>query len=222
MAWMELWVRLKVVDLVAQTALITFTEKLEFENELLGLVRYSYWGMNAKGGGNEELLAEVDRVIRMDSAFTNQNKHLYLLALAAPGVGEGTGPSGDGKSRILMSTGDLTLEKDFPIRGTGGGESASDESKFAFDCLVREQDGRREKGYQGRLNGRLNGVEVVDLKAGEVWRLIVRAASANEASERVERMLITRSRKQGLLLNPHYQKYELLASIQIGRKEGVR
>lgn len=231
-AWVELWVRLKVVDLVAQTAWMTFTEKLDFENDLLGLIRYSYWGMNAEGTGNDELMEEVDRVIRMDSAFTNQNKHLYRLVLveAAPGdVGRagssGTGgasAAGDEEFAIFLSRGDLALERDYPLHESCGETTAPAENVFAFDCLVRERKSDRERGYCGRLNARLSGVTVSDVKAGEVWRLIVRATSPEEAAGKIESMLITRSRREGLILNPHYQKYEIVSSRRLERKEKVR
>lgn len=231
-AWVELWVRLKVVDLVAQTALITFTEKLDFEDDLLGLVRYSYWGMNADGAGSEDLIEEVDRVIRMDSAFTNQNKHLYRLVLAeaAPGDdgravssgADGDSTSEDGELTILQSRGDLALGRDYPILESGSGTTASARDIFAFDCLVRERTNDREAGYCSRLNARLNGVAVSDMKAGEVWRLIVGATSPEEAAENIKSMLVTRTRREGLILNPHYQKYEIISSRRLKRKEKVR
>ena len=68
----ELWVRLKVVDLVAQTAWMTLTEKMDFEEQLCGMTRYSYWSMDADGG---DALGAIEKAVKLDSAFTNQNKH---------------------------------------------------------------------------------------------------------------------------------------------------
>jgi hypothetical protein len=194
----ELWVRLKVIDLVTQTAWFTFTEKLDFAGRLGGIVHYWYWGMDAEGADAKGILGEVDRVIRLDSAFTNQNKHLYRLSAAA-----GTAPA----------LGNLPLESDFPMRGDAtpaGGEL------FAIDCLVREKRPDRETGFTERLNGRLRGVAVSKLKYGEVWRLIARASSGESALADVEKMLVSRSRREGLLLNPHYQQYEILSTTRLG------
>ncbi len=185
----NLWVRLKVVDLVVQTAWMTLTEKLDLGGELVGLARYSFWGMELDGSDAGRVLADVDRVIRMDSAFTNQNKHVYLLQVEE-------GPSAGG----------LVLEKDYPIMT----EERDAKGTYAVDCLVREVTTAREEGYRDRLNARLESAKVTGLVAGEVWRVIVRAESEGEAVEKVEALAVTRSRRQGLLLNPHYQRFEIL------------
>lgn len=201
----DLWVRLKVIDLVAQTAWMTLTEKLDFESDLCGIIRYSYWGMEAEGESAGSILAEVDRVVRVDSAFTNQNKHFYSLSV-------------HGGSELLAS-GDLDLDGDFPVRKIDGSDPA-DKAVFACDLLVREKSLEREKGFTSRLNARLDGVKVTGMKAGEVWRILVMASSEEEAAGKVKEMAVTRSRREGLLLNPHYQKYEFLGkTVVCGRKE---
>lgn len=191
----DLWVRLKVVDLVVQTAWMTLTEKLDLGGKLVGLARYSFWKMELEGPDKNKTLAEVDRVIRMDSAFTNQNKHVYLLEI------EG-GPS----------TGGLELGKDYPVMEEKGDARWT----YAVDCLVRELTTAREEGYRDRLNARLERVEADEVVAGEVWRMLVRAGSERDAIEMVESIAVTRSRQQGLLLNPHYQRFEILAVRQAG------
>jgi hypothetical protein len=213
MAQVELWVRLKVVDLVAQTAWMTFIEKLALGDLLRGLVHYSYWRMDAEGAGKEDLLEEIDRVIRMDSAFTNQNKHYYRLLVAGKDEGVPT------MERLLAgaeirSRGDLVIEEDFP-RGDGG-------EVYALDLLVREKDTGREEAYLDRLNARLDGVRVTQLQAGEVWRLLIRAKDAEDAAGKAQELAVTRSRREGLLLNPHYQEYEIISAIRIGQEEGVK
>ena len=191
----DLWVRLKVVDLVVQTAWMTLTEKLDLGGELVGLARYSYWGMELDGADAGRILEDVDRVIRMDSVFTNQNKHVYLLRVE-------DGPSAGG----------LALEKDYPIMT----EERDTEGTYAVDCLAREVTTDREEGYRERLNARLESAKVTGLVAGEVWRIIIRAGSEKEAAEKVEALTVTRSRRQGLLLNPHYQRFEILAARPSG------
>ncbi|MDD4856883.1 MAG: hypothetical protein PHD74_02115 [Candidatus Krumholzibacteria bacterium] len=191
----ELWVRLKVMDLVAQTARITLAEKLNFADRLRGITRYWYWGMEAEGADEKNIVEEIDRAIRLDGAFTNQNKHLYRLAALG-------GPA----------RGDLALEKDLSL---AGGTAAGGGNLYAFDCLVREKRPDREIGFTERLNARIKGVTVSGMKHGEVWRLVVSASSEKAALADVERMLVSRSRREGLLLNPHYQQYEIIAATRV-------
>lgn len=223
-ARVELWVRLKVVDLVVQTAWMTMTEKLDLGGTLAGLSRYSYWRMDVEGPGREQILDEIDRVVRMDSAFTNQNKHLYLLKVLDPGVSRGgvragssggmpVSVTGQGGPSDGMSRGDLSLEKDLARLECGGVQGGAGEI-HGFDCLIRELKSDRDRGYRERLNARLRNVEVTDLGAGEVWRILLRAGSREEAYEEVKRMVVTRSRREGLLINPHYQDYEILPSFE--------
>jgi hypothetical protein len=216
----QLWVRLKVIDLVTQTARITLTEKLDFAGTLAGMTHYWYWGMEAEAADAAGALEEIDRAIRLDSAFTNQNKHLYRLSAGGRALG------------------DLALEKDYavgsgadtsaegPIGGfatgpgaevsaPGTGFRAGISALFAFDCLVRERRPDREAGFAARLNARLKGVTVSNMKCGEMWRLVVSAPDERQALAAVERMLVSRSRREGLLLNPHYQTYEILATTRL-------
>ena len=58
---MKLWVRLKVTDLVAQTAWITLTEKMGFASDLCGMFRYSYWAMEAEGVSAGSVCEAIDR-----------------------------------------------------------------------------------------------------------------------------------------------------------------
>ena len=97
----QLWVRLKVIDLVTQTARITLTEKLDFADALRGMTHYWYWGMDAEAADAQSAL-DGDRP--RDPA--RQRVHEPEQA-SATGSRRGTG-------RVR---GDLALEKDF--RGLG-------------------------------------------------------------------------------------------------------
>lgn len=223
MVWVELWVRLKVGDLVTQTAWMTLTEKLGLADELCGLAHYTYWGMTADAPGGDAALDEIDRVVRMDSAFTNQNKHRYRLLMreSEPGAGR-SGANVLSPSIVdLTSRGDLVLEKDLPLRGEGK-QPAGRKRIFVFDCLVRELRPDRERGFEDRLNGLLRGMTVSRLRYGEVWRVLLFARNAGEARERLDRLMVTRTRREGLLLNPHYQRFEIVSSSEIlgGDREG--
>ncbi len=190
----KLWVRLKTIDLVAQTAWMTLADKMGFEEDLCGILRYSYWAMEAEGESAPAVCEAIDREIRMDSAFTNQNKHRYSLAVDGGGDG--------------AATGDLNIDRDLPRVKCGG-------RIFACDLFVSEQGGGKDEGYASRLNARLEGAKITGMKSGEVWRILVRAEDVEEAARKVEEMAVTRSRKHGLLLNPHYQAFEFIGTAEI-------
>jgi len=221
----ELWVRLKVVDLVTQTAWITLTEKLEYGENLKGLSHYSFWGMELEGASVDEVARDVDRVIQMDSTFTNQNKHLYrLLAMDAEKFHSARENAGGNNAAIasflpgrddIFSLGTLVIEKDYPkLESSPGGA-------FSFDCLIRPVLRERELPYMNRLNERLKKAQVTnerlkkaqvtDIVAGEVWRITLLADDLKSARDEIESMVVTRSRRKGLLLNPHYQRYEIIS-----------
>jgi len=183
----QLWVRLKVIDLVVQTAWITLTETMGFADDLRGMLRYAWWRFDADGTGAAAVSAAIDREIRMDSAFTNQNKHRYHLAVEA------------GDERIV--TGDLDLDADLP---------GAAEGIFACDLLVTEKESGADAGYLERLGPRLGDVRLSGVRSGEVWRLLVRAKDQAEAAAKVEEMAVTRTRRHGLLVNPHYQGFALI------------
>jgi hypothetical protein len=191
----RLWVRLKTIDLVAQTAWMTLTDKMGFADDICGILRYSCWIMEAEGESAGAVSEAIDREIRMDSVFTNPNKHLYSLAVSSGGDG--------------VATGDLTIDRDFPRTDCGG-------RIFACDLFVSEQGGGKDEGYASRLNARLEAAKITGMKSGEVWRILVRAEDAEEAARKVEEMAVTRSRKHGLLLNPHYQAFEFIGTAEIG------
>ncbi len=201
----QLRVGLKVVDLVAQTAWITLKEKLGYGDELAGLKRYSYWEMET--GEDEGILDEVEKAITMDSTFTNQNKHFYSLIM--------TNQEKDSICRSNLPPGGGLSGNDRPGSGNSGNidESSGREDEtgcYTVDCLIRERDVSREEGYTGRLNGKLGSGRVKVKLAGEVWSIKVKAQDRKQATGLAEDILITRSRQKGLLINPHYQVYEIL------------
>jgi hypothetical protein len=152
---------LKITDLVAETAWVTLTEKLEFDNLLYGLAKYSCWFMTCDGENTEAIINDLDRVVSLDSTFTNQNKHKYSLI-----VEEGEGLPGERGERAVLKRGDFQPEKDFPLRVEVGSEEL-----YVCDCLVSELESDKDKSYADRLNDKLDGVAVSDMKAGLVWRL---------------------------------------------------
>ncbi len=206
----ELWVKLKVSDLVVETAWLTLTEKLDFAGDLRGLTRYFCWFMSVENEKSEEVIEELERVISMDSVFFNPNKHRYSLIIMKD-FPKGSEAGEGAQSR----RGDFSPEDDFTLRpeltsGRAGGDARA-ETLYACDCLITESGSPRSDGYSVRLNSRLKDVTISGMKAGEVWRIIVKAENGKEAADKVESMAVTRSRREGLLLNPHFQRFEAIA-----------
>lgn len=202
-----------MIDLVAQTAWITLREKLGYGDELLGLRRFSYWDMETGANGGEGMMDEVEQVITLDSTFTNQNKHLYRLMMT------------DKSGNIEVSRGTLSFEHGFsdkrrPDSARADGTLAGHQGKSPPDdsvsgcytvySLIREKGQLREEAYTDRLNKKLNHGMVRVIEAGEVWSIKVVADAEEKAVRLVKDMLITRSRREGLLINPHYQDYRII------------
>ncbi|MCD6379622.1 hypothetical protein J7M07_04170, partial [bacterium] len=168
------------------------------------------WFMTCEGENTEAIIDDLDRVVSLDSTFTNQNKHKYSLIVEEEEVLLGE----NGKQTVLRR-GDFQPEKDFPLRAEA--ESAE---LYMCDCLVSDLESDKDKSYTDRLNDKLNGVAVSDMRAGLVWRLIVRAGNKDDAAEKVQKMAVTRSRREGLLLNPHYQEFEIISTVKFSNIKG--
>ncbi|HMA75964.1 MAG TPA: hypothetical protein VKO43_01505 [Candidatus Krumholzibacteriaceae bacterium] len=203
----ELWVKLKVTDLVVETAWLTLTEKLDFDY-LRGLTKYSCWFMKCEGNSLEETADQLNRVITLDSTFTNQNKHKYSLIIE----GE-ENKTGEGKSSSIAKRGDLNIDEDFTLRS-----EASSGKLYACDCFVTELESDKNMNYTDRISGRPGDISISEMRAGLVWRLIIEADSRNDAEKKAEEISVTRSRRGGLLLNPHYQDFEIISTVSLSER----
>jgi len=82
------------------------------------------------------------------------------------------------------------------------------------DSLVRwvmvwEGDGE-QKELLGKLQARYGFAELDRISVAKLWRLEVKAASEQEADELCRAMVETKSRAQGLLVNPHSQNWKMV------------
>ncbi len=85
-----------------------------------------------------------------------------------------------------------------------------DDGAYAVNVLVTDPESGSGDGILGALQGRLGyGDNVADVIAGNLWTLVLRADSKELAEAVAEEIAVTRSRGEGLLLNPHYQEYEM-------------
>ncbi len=173
----------KGVDLHAATAGRVMQERLHGGDRLLALRRgeyYTFWDADPAGSRRQELLAA--------GRYYNPNKHHYgtftLSGASSPwfaieqdcrGADLPRGWPGEARDS------DLAVDRDLFGRLLG---SAPPEPLLAVDVCTFPL------GEGGPLLG------------GVLWRLLLRAEAA-EAAALADRLIVTRGRRDGLLVNPH-------------------
>ncbi len=94
----------------------------------------------------------------------------------------------------------------------GSGQSADPrpDGLWTINVLVTDPDSGAGSGVLAALQGRLGYADrVVDVVAGNLWILTLQAESREQAEQVAEKLAVTVSREQGLLLNPHFQQYQM-------------
>lgn len=72
----------------------------------------------------------------------------------------------------------------------------------------------REGDLARQTLGSTYGYEnIIEIKRGTLWKMYIRAKSEEEARTLAEEMVLTRSVSQGLLVNPHSQKFKIQLTI---------
>ena len=84
---------------------------------------------------------------------------------------------------------------------------------------IRERDGL-DPVAQAYFSQR-SGVPLRDLRRGTFYRLWIPSRDAEAAARLALEVAVTRTRKQGLLANPHSQTVELLELVPAGHPDGV-
>ena len=88
--------------------------------------------------------------------------------------------------------------------------AADQNGTYAVSVLITDPNSGAGAGILEALRGRLGyGDEVAEVLAGNLWVLVLKAESREQAETIAEAAAVTRSREEGLLLNPHYQDYEM-------------
>ena len=89
------------------------------------------------------------------------------------------------------------------------GENAQADGAWVVNVLVTSPDDSSGDGIASALTGRLGYDQVEGVDTGVLWTLHIRAESEAEAREIAEKITVTRSQSEGLLMNPHFQEYEV-------------
>lgn len=93
---------------------------------------------------------------------------------------------------------------------TGTQAAARDASGHQAAVLVTDPLDGSAEGALSALQGRLGyGGRVSGLLKGVLWTLELACENDEEARRLAEEIAVTRSREQGLLLNPHFQECEV-------------
>jgi len=80
----------------------------------------------------------------------------------------------------------------------------------AVNVLVTDPDSGSGEAVLSALQGRLGYRDQVSaVVAGKLWTLVLKADSEEQAEAIAKEIAVTESRGEGLLLNPHYQEYEM-------------
>ncbi len=92
-----------------------------------------------------------------------------------------------------------------------GGGPTPQEGLWRVEVLVTDAEGAEADDIQQALTQRLGYSEqVTSVRRGILWTLLLTADSAEEAREIAEQITVTTARDQGVLVNPHFQAWEII------------
>ncbi len=113
------------------------------------------------------------------------------------------------KTNLFVNPNKHSYEVRSPQQHTGGPNQQ--EGLWRVEVLVTDAEGAEADDIQQALTQRLGyGGRVSAVRRGILWTLLLTAASADEARDIAESITVTRSRSEGLLVNPHFQAWEII------------
>lgn len=218
----ELTVFLKDADLVASTAFLTLTGKMGYGETLLGLKRFDYFAFRLDRAEEEDPQQVVDQFIRVlssQSTFFNRNKHFYHLSCSWDGSGTTNGTGLELAERKLGAEVSNSLikkqDRKLSVQSGSNGVTFRDDSVFLGKLLVQERDQGRKRMLSHKLRDELGGRAVECTDCGVQWWLALRSNERGGAQRLLEEIAVTVKRDRGLLVNPHYQEYSVLAVAKL-------
>jgi hypothetical protein len=176
----ELVVSLRVPDVVAATALRALKERLDFDKTLHGLRRHDYHRLRIDNGDESRAQKLAYALIEKTTTFVNPNKHSYSIKL---------------DDRYLV-----------PVKSA----PKLPDGVRNVRLLVLPDDDEDRTGAVNMLRRKLEEPAVSSLSSGVLWELFIRADDDRRARNIALDIAVARERTKGLLLNPHYQRYEIL------------
>lgn len=83
------------------------------------------------------------------------------------------------------------------------------DGKYVVSVLIRNSDDTSGETIRAALHDRHHYDAVQSVEAGTLWRMHLDAESPEAAREMAEDITVTRSQDRGVLMNPHFQEYEI-------------
>lgn len=214
----ELTVFLKDADLVATTAFLTLTGKMGYGEALLGLKRFDFFRFTLgyeDGEDPERVIESLTRVLASQSTFFNRNKHYHNLfcSWSDTSVARGTDLETARRKLGIEVSKSIENKRDRKLRVQSGSEEIilKGDTVFLAKLLVQEREDGGKKSLSNKLRSELGGRSIDVTDRGVLWWLALRARDGSEAERLLEEISVTVKRDRGLLVNPHYQSYSVLA-----------
>lgn len=218
----RLLVSLKGTDLAASTAEIALVDKMGFGDRLAGLKRFDYFQFEIDSPASPSTTVDtLQRILDRQSTFYNRNKHLYSLSCEWDGTQRVLGVERDEiRRRWLGDVLESVENKEIAdLRGKDSpkGGIFSHSGRFLVDVLVEDDDTQARASVAARIRGGLvefdetRGAEVRCENRATVWWLAIHAPNAAAAEETARDITVTTRRDRGLLMNPNYQRAEVVA-----------
>lgn len=94
--------------------------------------------------------------------------------------------------------------------GVHNAATVAGDGVWTVKVLVSAPESGAGEAILSALQGRLGYRDQVSaVVAGDLWTLVLQADSKEQAEAIAQEIAVTESRGEGLLLNPHYQEYEM-------------
>lgn len=89
------------------------------------------------------------------------------------------------------------------------GANANVDGEWLVNVLVTSPDDSSGEGIRSALSGHLGYPQVAGVQTGVLWSMRIKAGSEQQARDVAESITVTRSQNQGILMNPHFQEYDM-------------
>lgn len=146
--------------------------------------------------GYEDVLTALDRAdfYRLELEVDDRERAEELMREVAE------------ETNLFVNPNKHVYELRFPEDRDGDG---SEDGEWLVNVLVSSPDDTSGEGIRAALHDRLGYHQVANVETGVLWTMRIRAESEDEAREVAESITVTRSQSQGILMNPHFQEYEM-------------
>ncbi len=113
------------------------------------------------------------------------------------------------KTNLFVNPNKHSYEICSPQEHSGG--PAQQDGLWRVEVLVTPVEGAQAPEIEQALKERLDyGDQVAAVRQGILWMMLLAADSADEARRIAESITVTTARDEGLLVNPHFQAWQIL------------